>query len=342
MRMQPTAPDIWRARVWWRLIFIAAVGLLSAVGWWALPWQVYVPAAATALVVYALLYARVLPVAAWADWLNWTVDLAVIAIVVRYSGGAVSPFAAIAYVWLFGVIIVNLRSGARAPLPVFTVLAFVALAIGLAGSPDWWQGLAFHAVGLALMTLIGFELLKERSLGRMDAVTGVLHRRAGVDALATWIQRGKPFSLAFLDLRGFKDVNDTYGHGVGDEVLNAVAQRVAGAVRGDDVVMRYGGDEFVVASELRSVKRRIERTLDDPVATSVGRLDLGVDVGEVRWQQGTSLDSLLSLADKAMYAEKRSGIAGNGESERTPREETEDDATGNSDSRNRHRAPRDP
>lgn len=88
--------------------------------------------------------------------------------------------------------------------------------------------------------------LRERAL--VDPLTGLANRRALQDALRELRASGEPFALFFMDMDGFKAVNDHYGHDVGDSLLKEIGRRLVATVRSGDVVSRLGGDEFVVAS----------------------------------------------------------------------------------------------
>ncbi|WP_042288585.1 PAS domain S-box protein [Paraburkholderia mimosarum] len=88
--------------------------------------------------------------------------------------------------------------------------------------------------------------LRERAL--VDPLTGLANRRALQDALRELRASGEPFALFFMDMDGFKAVNDRYGHDVGDSLLKEIGRRLVATVRSGDVVSRLGGDEFVVAS----------------------------------------------------------------------------------------------
>jgi diguanylate cyclase (GGDEF)-like protein len=151
---------------------------------------------------------------------------------------------------------------------------------------------------------LGRAFLAERSRLRSDPLTCAVGRRYGSEQLAARIAAEVPFSLAFLDLRDFKGINDRYGHAVGDEVLCQVATRLACAVSPGDLVMRYGGDEFVVASGAPELSARLQRALTSPLPTSAGPLALQVDIGEARWRAGETLAALLTRADAAMYGRK--------------------------------------
>jgi diguanylate cyclase (GGDEF)-like protein len=132
--------------------------------------------------------------------------------------------------------------------------------------------------------------------------------------LARDARTGGSTSLLFLDLDGFKAVNDRYGHAVGDAVLRTVASRLRSCVRPSDTVARMGGDEFVVLAEgttqlgLEPLVARLEVVLSEPIAVGDLTLDVGVSVG-VAVSTGGEADAagLLAEADRAMYAAKRDG-----------------------------------
>jgi diguanylate cyclase (GGDEF)-like protein/PAS domain S-box-containing protein len=159
---------------------------------------------------------------------------------------------------------------------------------------DLTATLAERAVRDPLTGLANRSLLEER-------LHGVLSRDA---------RTGQSTAVLFLDLDGFKAVNDRHGHATGDEVLRTVAQRLTSAVRPSDTVARLGGDEFVVlvegASEpaVDSLVKRLEAAVRQPIAS----LDLrvGVSIGVALSHRGDSEPGgLLSAADRQMYAEKR-------------------------------------
>jgi len=118
--------------------------------------------------------------------------------------------------------------------------------------------------------------------------------------------------VLFCDLDRFKQVNDTHGHEVGDQVLVAVAERLRTAVRDDDLVARYGGDEFTVLlgddvspATLTGLVARIQGRLTEPIAVGDVTTDVGVSVGIGRGPVAdTAVDDLLRLADRAMYDRK--------------------------------------
>lgn len=147
----------------------------------------------------------------------------------------------------------------------------------------------------------------ERRVARADPLVPiVLNRSAGLERLTDWVRAEETFYLSFIDLGRFKEINDTYGHHVGDEVLQAVAERLYRSVRTEDVVMRYGGDEFIVATRTELPGSRLENLFSLPVKTSAGPIRVQVDVDHVPHAPGDDLERLLQLADSLMYDRKRS------------------------------------
>lgn len=143
-----------------------------------------------------------------------------------------------------------------------------------------------------------------------DALTGLPNRPALLERLRS----GEPVgALLFVDLDRFKLVNDTAGHGFGDDVLRETARRIAAAVRSDEVVHRLGGDEFVVLSphheppHLHETAERIVAAVSEPVLSAGFEWYLGASVGIASIGAGTVTDheDLLRHADLAMYAAKR-------------------------------------
>ncbi|MEU4425618.1 GGDEF domain-containing protein [Actinoplanes sp. NPDC024001] len=151
---------------------------------------------------------------------------------------------------------------------------------------------------------------------RHDPLTGAANRSELERVLP---QQTGPIAVLYLDLDGFKEINDRYGHDAGDHVLTAVARRLSSAVRGSDLVVRLGGDEFVLLCpdlpEPEAI-RLAERVLADvaqPIAFRGGTLDVGVSVGiaaygpvEAAGAPARDAD-VLRTADRAMYEAKRNG-----------------------------------
>src|ERR1019366_2256127 len=124
----------------------------------------------------------------------------------------------------------------------------------------------------------------------------------------------RPFTVFCLDLDGFKDVNDEFGHAVGDAVLIAVAGRLRESVRDIDFLCRIGGDEFVMLLpaispvEAATVARRIIERISAPFDLDPGSLHVGISIGSAtNRKDGTTADKLLRSADRAMYQAKGHG-----------------------------------
>ena len=169
---------------------------------------------------------------------------------------------------------------------------------------------------IALVTDITERRALEQRLAadaRQDALTGVANRIALFESLGAKLVSGRLVAALYIDLDDFKQVNDEYGHAVGDEVLCAVAGRLTRAVRSGDIVARVGGDEFVVVSnalesleEAHAMGRRILDVVNPPIRVSSGQIAVGVSVG-IGFAAGADPDVLLSDADDALYRAKRMG-----------------------------------
>ncbi len=162
-----------------------------------------------------------------------------------------------------------------------------------------------------------------RYLAHHDALTGLPNRLLFLDRLDTAIKRadrhGSCFALLYVDIDGFKPVNDLHGHATGDLLLQKIAQRLLEGLRRSDTVARLGGDEFaVVLEEIRSpqeaclIGEQFCRTLSLPFLLEKPGASLEVRVGgsigvALYPDHGKSRDSLLTAADAAMYQAKRAG-----------------------------------
>ena len=191
---------------------------------------------------------------------------------------------------------------------------------------------------LIMMTVLGWivgrkeDLLEELSV--TDPLTGLANRRALQDALYELRESGEPFALFFMDMDGFKAINDRYGHDVGDTLLKEIGRRLASTVRTGDVVSRLGGDEFVVASRgvtdartgeriaaaiCREVSKSFVvagRAIETSASVGVvltgaggaaGVVDAASAVLPAEAEDNAQADDPLCLADAAMYEAKRAG-----------------------------------
>jgi two-component system cell cycle response regulator len=151
-----------------------------------------------------------------------------------------------------------------------------------------------------------------------DSLTGMQNRRYFDDALREYLGEferiGKPVGLMILDLDHFKQVNDTHGHDVGDEVLRAVANCLKDMTRYHDVVARLGGEEFAVVAPnldddlLMKLAERIRRAIATMAVVSGNvRLKITTSVGLAVWDGKESADQLYRRADSLLYQAKRLG-----------------------------------
>jgi diguanylate cyclase (GGDEF)-like protein len=164
------------------------------------------------------------------------------------------------------------------------------------------------------------KLSVARREAMMDPLTRLWNRRGASvllkAAFETADQRGFSLAIALLDLDNFKRINDTYGHQTGDEVLRKISSRLTAAVRGDDLICRIGGDEFLLlmtdtdATAAGHIADRIRRTVTDTgIPTRDGVLPLSVSVGcTIRTPgEAVAFDALLERADQALLASKAAG-----------------------------------
>ncbi|MBC7857655.1 MAG: sensor domain-containing diguanylate cyclase [Burkholderiaceae bacterium] len=182
-----------------------------------------------------------------------------------------------------------------------------------------------HALGLliALITtafnwLFLHERWKTRISMMQDGLTGLPNRRVAMYRLEVEIGRcerlKKHFAVLFVDLDGFKPINDVYGHKAGDTVLQVLGQRMSTAVRKTDLVARLGGDEFlVILTDIEpekapfEVAAKLEAELRQPITLADGSVvALGGSVGiSIYPEHGVTADALMASADEAMYQVKR-------------------------------------
>lgn len=176
------------------------------------------------------------------------------------------------------------------------------------GARNFLQHLA-EVGGLAMEKALLFEWI--RGQAETDALTGlpnrVLFRRRLVAAVERCRDAGTDLSVLFIDLDGFKAVNDVHGHEIGDRLLKQVAARLSAAIGDGDSCARLGGDEFVVITEGgNGLAGRLQEVMDEPFVVESIRLRVGGSVGVgTAAASGYDADVLLRDADAAMYRAKR-------------------------------------
>lgn len=159
-----------------------------------------------------------------------------------------------------------------------------------------------------------------QQLATTDTLTGVPNRRSFFTLATRELERAarylKPLSVIMLDVDHFKTVNDTYGHLVGDQVLQGVARRCRESLRDIDVLARYGGEEFVIllpetgyAHALQVARRLQQLMVATPIPTDSGAIAVSISLGVASYnrQHPIRLDQILDQADRAMYQAKRAG-----------------------------------
>lgn len=177
-----------------------------------------------------------------------------------------------------------------------------------------------HYIGIyADITDLKATQRKLERLANFDPLTGLPNRTLLTDrlrqAMAQNRRRRRILAVCFLDLDGFKAINDTRGHAVGDRVLAEVGRRLQGVVRAGDTVARIGGDEFVILfgdlageAELASGLGRVLELVAEAYDTGAGPAELSASIGVALFpRDDTDAETLLQHADRAMYDAKREG-----------------------------------
>jgi diguanylate cyclase (GGDEF)-like protein len=153
-------------------------------------------------------------------------------------------------------------------------------------------------------------------LAALDQLTGLYNRRSGEQRLAVEIGRAarheRPLTVLLLDLDGLKEINDRMGHAAGDLILKSFAERLQRAIRGSDLAVRLGGDEFMVllpecrSDEVRHVIARVEGL---EIVYNQEKIPCRFSRGWTDYKQGETAEEFLKRADEALYEDKRAGKA---------------------------------
>ena len=187
----------------------------------------------------------------------------------------------------------NKRNFSDTDIDLFkAVVNQLATSIERVGLSHELQHQAFHDQLTSLPNRHSFELELERTISKNDNTAN--------------------FSMLFIDLDGFKEVNDSYGHGIGDQLLRQVAERLHNKMSDKDILARMGGDEFAVILHGKGndleVAKRLLACLDKEFPVARDPLRISASIGISRYpDNGQSADTLLQSADEAMYQAKRSG-----------------------------------
>ena len=156
---------------------------------------------------------------------------------------------------------------------------------------------------------------KTTKMAQVDNLTGLLNRAYFTELFENMVNDNPEakYAILFMDLDGFKDINDSYGHNMGDKVLRVVANRLVMAARREDLVSRFGGDEFAMLinynsiDQVRYVANKVVRAIDEVMVIEENEYHVGVSVGVAIYpDHARTVDDLYTVADNAMYKVKYS------------------------------------
>ncbi|HUG41466.1 MAG TPA: GGDEF domain-containing protein [Longimicrobiales bacterium] len=235
------------------------------------------------------------------------------------------PELSLSILYLLPVSLAASRLGGRAGMAWALGAAAVGLGVDLASgsgpglAQEYWNAavrLGFFLIVAAALSQIRRMWQAERLQAGMDHLTGVLNGRAFREIIelerSRALRYNRPFTLAYLDVDGFKQVNDVHGHSAGDDALQLIATTIRENIRSMDAVARLGGDEFGLlfpetgTGAAETAIRKIQARLAE--ATAAAGLDLTFSVGAVICVgPPDSVDQLIHRADALMYEVKRGG-----------------------------------
>jgi len=231
----------------------------------------------------------------------------------------------------FAISLLSLKGGRE--VLVFFMLPFVMCLVWLAFQGiDWLEGFAL-LIDPLMMLIIGmiaselfyqnrrrqFALERElRRLASTDALTGLHNRRELEQRIAEEMSRsrrhGEPLSVVIGDLDHFKQVNDAFGHSIGDEVLRAVGERMRQDLRTEDLAVRWGGEEFLLMlpstnlDQAVQVADKLRRAIAErPIGCNGREVPVTISLGAAELEKDEELEELIRRADDAMYRAKTEG-----------------------------------
>jgi diguanylate cyclase (GGDEF)-like protein len=304
------------------MVTIRMNGIASAVEWHVMAFIVFI-------VVYSIaIFASILispNSSVPRRLLSITTDLSATTYALSLLGDVATPFFGM---YLFNICGNGFRFGRRY-LYLASALSILGFAYVLTTS-EYWAAHRFLGVGLLIVLIViplyfaslvrelHTALARMRTMATHDTLTGLPNRHSFYEQLQHSLrnveQSKTTFAVMFIDLDGFKPINDTLGHAAGDEVLKTVANRLKQCVRRNDVVARIGGDEFVItlsgidATSLLSVVHKIIDTIAAPYIGIANTVTLTSSVGIATYpDNGRTVDELVAHADAAMYRSKRAG-----------------------------------
>ena len=224
--------------------------------------------------------------------------------------------------WVYPVLVANFLLTTRVAALVISATAIFAIALSDAALPDVALKLGF-VVSASVVSLFSFvfaaraaaQHARLETLAMRDPLTGA-HNRRGLDselrtAMSQSIHSGQPLGLLVFDLDHFKQVNDTYGHLAGDDVLRQLADLVRANTRMADRFFRIGGEEFslllpgATAASLHDIGEKLRMAVEREI--KCGGRPVTMSVGAAPFRVGESAAQWLARADAAMYEAKRQG-----------------------------------
>jgi diguanylate cyclase (GGDEF)-like protein len=229
----------------------------------------------------------------------------------------------LSFFYLIPVTLATWRSGESWGLLLSALCAGISLLASLLpGSSNpgvfvaMWNVAVRYAIFLfvtMLLSSLRSHLQTESRLARTDYLTGALNSRAFYEVARMELERARrykrPLSIAYIDLDDFKEINDQFGHSIGDAVIRTVSRVISANIRTVDVLARLGGDEFVVllpetGPEAETLMERLHSVLLTELEK--GSWDTGVSMGAITFlSQPRSVDELVYLADELMYKVKK-------------------------------------
>ncbi|KPQ30598.1 MAG: GGDEF domain protein [Marinobacter excellens HL-55] len=224
--------------------------------------------------------------------------------------------------WLYPCLVTTfflVSSRVAAALNVTSVLVLMSIETAFSSNVQMWTFAATAATVSACAYVFAYRNQDQRErlehLATIDPLTGVKNRRSmdeELDLAASNAERtGLPYALVMLDLDHFKQINDVYGHGVGDNVLTDLVALIDHNTRKSDQLFRYGGEEFVLllpgvdGDSLQRVMDNLQGVLRKHLKYPGGQVTSSFGVALLR--HGESVDSWLTRADEALYKAKQSG-----------------------------------
>ena len=261
-----------------------------------------------------------------------------------FNVGIISPATIGSYISLISVGIVlferKIIYSTAIPVTIFLLGSIVLSAMGkipyaplfsnelnsstLSENPFWIYSMLYLYVPIFFISIVLFEILltqwrnREKQIqimSQLDPLTGIFNRRFISQSLGKIHQKNGDYSLVVLDLDFFKNINDSYGHDVGDRVLRDVAQVLSLSLRGNDLVGRFGGEEFVLllsdkqqihAMEIAERCREKIEQLNVEYAENQA-IKITASFGVATWKPGLTREVVLRQADQALYLAKKNG-----------------------------------